>query len=60
MILMHALGLILSAAVLTGPSPVQDDPSAALRRLAATAQLAAQEYAIGVESGIVILTGRGR
>jgi high-affinity iron transporter len=54
MILMHALGVILSSAVLTGPSPVQDDPSAALRRLAATAQLAAQEYAIGVESGTVI------
>ncbi len=54
MILMHALGLFLSTAILSGPSAVQDDPSAALRRLAATAQLAAQEYAIGVVSGSVV------
>jgi high-affinity iron transporter len=54
MILMYGLGLILSIANIGGPSAVQDDPTAALRRLAATAQLAAQEYAIGVESGTVV------
>ena len=54
MILMHAMGLFLSTAILSGPSAVQDDPSTALRRLAATAQLAAQEYAIGVVSGSVV------
>jgi high-affinity iron transporter len=54
MILMYGLGLILSVANIGGPSAVQDDPTVALRRLAATAQLAAQEYAIGVESGRVI------
>lgn len=54
MILMHGLGLVLSAAILSSSSSVQQDPSAALRRLAATAKLAAQEYAIGVESGQVI------
>ncbi len=54
MILKYALGLLFGAAVLSGPSPAQDDPSAALRRLAATAQLAAQEYAIGVSSGVVV------
>ena len=54
MILTHALGLLFGAAVLSGLSPAQDDPSTALRRLAATAQLAAQEYAIGVSSGVVV------
>jgi high-affinity iron transporter len=54
MILMHGLGLIIGAALLGGPSVVQDDPSVALRRMAATAKLAAQEYAIGVASGQVV------
>lgn len=54
MILMYGLGLIVSAAVLSAPLTVQDDPSVALRRMAATAKLAAQEYAIGVASGNVV------
>ena len=51
MILIH--GLALTLAVAAG-SPAQDDPSAALRRLAATATLAAQEYRIGVRDGRVV------
>lgn len=54
MILIKAMAL--AAALLTAPSPVQDDPQAAtVRRLASTALLAAQEYAIGVQGGEIVL-----
>jgi high-affinity iron transporter len=46
-------GLVLGL-VTFSVSPPQDDPAAALRRLAATATLAAQEYRIGVRDGQVV------
>jgi high-affinity iron transporter len=57
MILIGGVVLLLGASLLNSqlqqPGPSQD-PTPAVRRLAATAQLAAQEYRIGVEHGRVI------
>ena len=46
---------ILAVAALAGPLAAQDDPAPAVRRLASTALLAAQEYAIGVRGGTIVL-----
>lgn len=55
MILKYAAGLVLAAAgALPAPAFTQTDPAATIRRLAATATLASQEYAIGVRDGVVI------
>ncbi len=51
MILIHGLAVALAVISI---SPAQDDPSAALRRLTATAILAAQEYRLGVQDGRVV------
>ena len=51
MILIFGLAFGLAAFQVSAP---QDDPAAALRRLAATATLAAQEYRIGVRDGKVV------
>ena len=57
MILIGGAVLLLGASLLNG-QPQQasqsQDPTAVVRRLAATAQLAAQEYRIGVENGRII------
>jgi high-affinity iron transporter len=52
MVLKYALGLILVGA--SASQAIAQDPGAALQRLAATATLAAQEYAIGVQGGIIV------
>jgi high-affinity iron transporter len=56
MILIGAAPRILLAMVLAGPrqQPVPGEQVAAVRRLAATAQLAAQEYRAGVRGGHVV------
>jgi len=53
---MILIGSALLVATLFQPiqSKPQQDPAPAVRRLAATAQLAAQEYRLGVESGRVV------
>src|SRR3954467_334584 len=57
MILNGGLALLLGASLVTqqpqGPGSGRN-PAPVVRRLAATAQLAAQEYRIGVENGRVI------
>src|SRR3954468_13776409 len=57
MILNGGLALLLGASLVTqqpqGPGSGQS-PAPVVRRLAATAQLAAQEYRIGVENGRII------
>ena len=42
------------------PGPRISDPSALVRRIGATVQLAAQEYALGVKDGKIVLAARGR
>jgi high-affinity iron transporter len=58
MVLNGGLALLLGASLLSQQQPQQSgpgpSPAPVVRRLAATAQLAAQEYRIGVENGRVI------
>lgn len=55
MILIIANTLLVSL-LLQAPAQAQGDAAPAVRRLAATATLAAQEYALGVSEGRVVLT----
>jgi len=56
MILIGAGARILLAIVLVGPrqQPARSEQTTAVRRLAATAQLAAQEYRMGIQNGRVV------
>jgi high-affinity iron transporter len=56
MILIGGAVLLLGASLLSPPQQASQsqDPAPVVRRLAATAQLAAQEYRIGVENGRII------
>ncbi len=56
MILIHAAALMMvfTHPLQSGPDTLRTAPEAAVRRLAATAQLAAQEYALGVVDGRVV------
>src|SRR6476659_9685899 len=49
-------GVLLVAALLQSPQQqtAVQDPAPAVRRLAATTQLAAQEYRLGVANGLVV------
>ena len=46
---------ILVAAVSSAPLSAQNEPTPVVRRLASTALLAAQEYAIGVRGGRIVM-----
>lgn len=52
---MTLISAISLSVLLMSQSPTRDDPAPAVRRLAATATLAAQEYALGVSNGQVVL-----
>jgi len=54
MILRFLAGVLLLSGAATAASAQAADPAEALQRLAATVTLAAQEYAIGVEQGVVV------
>ena len=56
MILIHAAALLslVTHPLHAGPDSVRVEPAAAVRRLAATAQLASQEYGLGVVDGRVV------
>ncbi|MEO8199177.1 MAG: FTR1 family protein [Gemmatimonadota bacterium] len=54
MVLIYGLSKLLLAASLLLPQQTTDDVTANVRRIAATARLAAQEYRLGVEGGKVI------
>src|SRR3954447_9972539 len=56
MVLIGGVALLLGATLLSSPQQdsTQNDPAPVVRRLAATAQLAAQEYRVGIVDGEVI------
>ena len=47
-------GPLLIALISAGPTPAGDDPAPIARRLAATVQLAAQEYRVGMLNGRIV------
>ena len=50
----HRLGLVFALCILTPSGLVAQDPAAAARRLASLAQLAAEEYRLGVKQGRIV------
>jgi high-affinity iron transporter len=54
MILIGGAAVVLTAALISLPPPQVQGPAPVIRRLAATAQLAAQEYRIGIVDGRVV------
>ncbi len=57
MVFISALHLVFLALAPVAQQPVADDPAPAVRRLAATAKLAAEEYRVGVRGGRVVAAG---
>ena len=52
---MNFIHAVVLAAVAAAPLTAQESPAPAVRRVASTALLAAQEYAIGVRGGRVVM-----